>query len=109
MTETQQRHFLVFYHSPTSRGTAGSSVFDESAYRFYRLKAPSIPPLAVIQKEIAQTQVGNTDWGVYHIRVTGITEVTSDEYDDFVKVNAADAMQQATQHPPQYPGDCVIL
>jgi hypothetical protein len=102
-----QRHFLVFYHYPNSH--TGPSPFDESPYDVYGLEAPRLPPMAVIQGKIAQAIAGKLHGSVYHIRITGITEVTRAEFDNFSQVDTTDALQQASQHPPRYPGDCVLL
>lgn len=65
--------------------------------------------MAVIQGKIAQAIADKLRGAVYHIRITGITEVTRAEFDNFARVDETDAMQRASQKPPLYPGDCVLL
>lgn len=102
-----QRYFLVFYNYPNS--FTGSSPYDTSPYDVYRLKAKKLPAMARIQGEIIQDLGDKLRGSAYHVRITGITEVTQEEFDDFTRVDSDDEMQEAIQHPPVQPSDCVLL
>lgn len=65
--------------------------------------------MAKLQKEIAVYLGDRLRGSIYHIRITGITETTRQEWDNFEVIDDTDPTERSTQSPPQYPGDCVLI
>jgi hypothetical protein len=102
-----QRHFLVFYKYPDAH--TGNSQWDASPFDVYRLAAKSVPAMAELQALIANELGARLQGSIYHVRITGITEVTRQEWDNFLVIDETDDAQARTAHPPRYPGDCIII